>query len=161
MNRFRLLFSAVGIFLTATAFSQLKFEVKSMPDAYTFGVYVKPCGDVMPSANTITGTGQATVILPVGSNVTNLIAVSGVWVENSSVSGPAEAPNNNYFSYGFLADSPQIVYQAGEETLLFTFKVEGGGQPTMLDNDNDPFAIFPNSLGSNPGNEMSVIDGRT
>ena len=160
MKRFYSLFTLSCILFTTTAFAQLKFTVKAMPDADTYGVYLKPCGDITPSSNTITGTGQATVVLPKGNNLINFKTYAGVWVESGDISGPEESPNNNYFSYGFLADSPQIVIEASKETLLFTFEVDGTatGAPKMLDNDTDPFASFPNSVNSNPGNEMSMLD---
>ena len=158
MNRFYLLLTTCCILITTTAFSQLKFNVKAMPEAYTFGVYVKICDATVPSTNTITGTGQATIVLPLGNNATDLQSLGGVWQESGSVSGPSESPNKNYFSFGFLADSPKIEFEVGQETLLFTFKVEGGGTPVMLDNETDPFASFPNSMNTNPGNEMSVLD---
>ena len=160
MNKLHLLLAACCILLTSTAFSQLKFNIKAMPDADTYGVYLKPCGDLTPSSNTITGTGQATVVLPLGNDANNLKAYAGVWTESGAVSAPDEAPSKNYFSFGFLADSPKIVVEAGKETLLFTFKVEGSalGAPQLLDNDTDPFANFPNSANSNPGNEISMLD---
>lgn len=158
MNRIYSLLTICCILLTTTAFSQLKFNVKAMPDAYTYGVHVKICDEIVPSANTITGTGQASIVLPMGSNATDLQSISGVWTESGSISGPDEAPTKNYFSFGFLADSPQIVFESGKETLLFTFKVEGGGTPVILDNETDPFAVFPNSMNSNVGNELSVLD---
>lgn len=157
MNKFHLFTTLFCLLLTTSAFSQLKFNLKAMPDANTYGVYLRPCG-VNPSANTITGTGQVTVILPIGNNASNLKSIGGAWSESGTISGPVEAPNNNYFSFGFLADSPQIVFEAGKETLLLTFVVEGPGIPTLMDNDTDPFAVFPNSTNTNPGNEMSTLD---
>ncbi|MEO1259996.1 MAG: T9SS type A sorting domain-containing protein [Bacteroidota bacterium] len=158
MNRFHSLLTFCCILITTTAFAQLKFNVKATPDAYTYGVYVKICDATVPSNNTIAGTGQVTVVLPLGNNTSDLVSVGGVWQESGSVSGPDESPSKNYFSYGFLADSPKIEFEAGKESLLFTFKVEGGAVPVLIENDTDPFAVFPNSMNSNPGNEMSVLD---
>ncbi|MEZ4957319.1 MAG: T9SS type A sorting domain-containing protein [Saprospiraceae bacterium] len=159
MNWYRLLLSFCCILITCTAFSQLKFNVKSMPDAGTYGVFVKPCGDLTPSANTITGSAQVTLVLPMGNDVASVSQYAGLWQQNATVSGPDEAPNKNYFSFGFLTDNPQIVLEAGKETLLFTFEINGSStSPELLDNEHDPFAAFPNSLNSNPGNEMSILD---
>jgi hypothetical protein len=46
------------------------------------------------------------------------------------------------------------------ETLLFTVQMGGFvvAQPELIDNENDPFAQLPNSIGTNPGNDLSVID---
>ncbi len=159
MNWFRLLLSIGCTFLTCTAFSQLKFSLQPMPAAGTYGVYVKPCGDIAPSAGTITGSGQVTVVLPLGNDITNLSMHAGVWQQNATVSGPEESPHKNYISFGFLTDSPQILLEAGAETLLFTFEINGTAtSPALMENDLDPFAAFPNSLNSNPGNEMSILD---
>lgn len=158
MNRSTLLLIVGCFFLSTTAFSQLKYSLQAMPEAYTYGIYVKPCGEVIPSSNTITGTAQVTIVLPLGNNAINLEPKAGIWQESGSVSGPEEAPGKNYFSFGFLTDAPPIVYEAGKETLLFTFQVEGTGVPGLLNNETDPFAVFPNSVNSNPGNEISVID---
>ena len=130
-----------------------------MPDAGVYGVYVKPCGDIMPSASTITGSAQVTVVLPIGNDIKDLSLYAGVWQQNATVSGPEESPNKNYISFGFLTDSPQILLEVGKETLLFTFEIDGNAtEPKLMDNNQDPFAVFPNSLNTNPGNEMSILD---
>ena len=157
MNRFHLL-TALCLLLTTTAFSQLKFSLQPMASASTYGVYVKPCGGIVPTANTITGTGQVTIVVPLGNNITEIVSYGGAWSESASVSAPSEAPDKNIFSYGFLTDSPQIVYEAGKQTLLFSFVMEGPGEPRLLDNENDAFAQLPNSVNTNPGNEISVLD---
>ena len=81
-----------------------------MPEVYTYGVFVKPCDGIIPSDNTITGTGQVTVILPMGNNIANLANHAGLWVDNAALSGPSESPDFNYFTFGFLNDSPKIVF---------------------------------------------------
>ena len=160
MNRFHTLLTAFCILLTTTAWSQLKLNIKQLPDTEHWGVYVKPCGDIAPTANTITGSAQVTVVLPIGNDIENVIQYAGHWMENASVSGPDEAPTKNYISFGFLIDNPQIILERGKETLLFSFDVDGlaEGMPYLINNENDPFASLPNSVTTNPGNEISVLD---
>ncbi len=160
MNKFRLLLVSLCILLTSTAWSQLKFSLQQLPDGASWGVYVNICDDISPSANTITGSGQVTLLLPLGNDISDLVNHAGLWNENATVSGPEEAPDKNYISIGFISDSPQIFFSPGEKTLLFSFSVAGNAveSPQLIDNENDPFADFPNSMNSNPGNEMSVLD---
>ncbi len=160
MNNLRLSLASLCLLITFTAWSQLKLSLQQLPDGTSWGVYVNTCNAVSPSSNTITGSGQVTILLPLGNDISDLVNHAGLWDENATVSGPEEAPGLNYISIGFISDSPQIVYMPGEGTLLFSFSVEGNapGEPQLIDNETDPFADFPNSLNSNPGNEMSVLD---
>ncbi len=131
-----------------------------MSDAHTYGVYVKPCGAVTPTDNTITGSGQVTIVLPLGNNIANLENHAGIWDNNATISGPVEAPGYNYFAFGFLSDSPKIIFEAGKETLLFTFEVVGSALsvPSLIENESDPLAFIPNSLTSSFANDIGVID---
>ncbi len=140
--------------------AQLYFTVKPMPEPQRFGVYVQPCMDQPLSLNTITGSGQVTMIVPVDAVFLDVISVSGTWEIINMAIGPEEAPNEAYYSIGLLTDVPQITYVNGEETLLFTVKVMGDNiaQPELIENGIDPFDQLPNSFYSNPGNDLSVID---
>lgn len=162
MNNVRILFFfalTVAAFNFANAQVHLKVDaIPGVPD--TYGVYAKVCDDIMPSGNTITGSGQVTVIFPAGLTFSNLVAVAGNWSQNSMVVNPSEAPSKVYVSMGFLSDIPQIIYQPDSETLLFTFKLTGtvSGAPTLIENNVDPFDHLPNSVSSNPGNELTILD---
>ena len=160
MNRYHTLFTAICILLSTTAWSQLKLNIKQLPNTQHWGVYVKPCGDIDPTANTITGSAQVTAVLPIGCDIENLVQHAGHWTENASVSGPEESPTKNYISFGFLIDNPHILLQKGKETLLFSFDINGphDAVPYLIDNENDPFAALPNSVTTNPGNEISILD---
>jgi len=148
------------ILIASTSWSQIKFSLKQMPDGSSWGVYVKTCNSVSPSGNTITGSGQVTIVLPMGNDIRGIVNHAGLWNENATVSGPDEEPNKNYVSVGFISDSPQILHSTTEETLLFSFGTTGNapGDPQLIENGADPFTVFPNSVHSNPGNEMSVLD---
>ncbi len=135
---------------------ELKLQLIS---ADTWGVYVRPNG-VSPSATTITGSAQVTIVMPLGFTWNSLTSVSGTWTQNATVANPSENLGWTYWSFGLVSDSPQIVYQSGQETLLFTFKRTDPCPDSLylIDNDTDPFNVLPNSANSNPGNELSVID---
>ncbi len=141
------------------AFSQLDLKLQLMNDS-TWGVYVKPKNTINPTSSTITGSGQVTLVVPTGFTYSTLTSVKGTWMQNARVNGPFENPTKDYISIGFVSDNPQIVYQSGQETLLFTFKKVGACPDTMylIQNGVDPFDQLPNSANSNPGNDLSVID---
>ena len=148
-----------SILLFASSVSaQLKLNVKELPTGEGYGVYLRPCNGIMPSTNTLAGTGQVTLKLPNGNQIAVTGYHGGTWVQNSVIVGPTEAPVFSYYSFGLAGDSPKIVLMGGEETLLFTFTVSSSGVPALIDNDNDPFAVEDNSANSNPGNEISILD---
>lgn len=128
-------------------------------EADKWGVYVRPTG-VTPSESTITGSAQVTVVMPDGFGWSSLTSINGTWTQNATAANPVENPGWTYLSFGLVSDAPQIVYTAGEETLLFTFMRTDPCPDSiyLIDNDTDPFNVLPNSFNNNPGNEFSVID---
>ncbi len=160
MYNLRLPLILILLCFSALGFSQIKFSIKQLPNSEEWGVFARACQTISPSGNTITGSAQVTVVLPLGSDIEAFTNHAGLWEENATVSGPTEAPGKNFISFGFLSDSPQIVYNTEEETLLFSFTISENQNvlPKLIDNENDLFAKFPNSTNSNPGNEISVID---
>ncbi|MBI5914754.1 MAG: hypothetical protein HY842_05210 [Bacteroidetes bacterium] len=167
MNTFRTLtFSLMAFFATTVVSAQssdfqssLEFKIQLMPDNVTYGVFVKPDQTISPSGKTQTGSGQVTLVTPTNFTYSNFKNHAGTWVENARVNAPAEATENSYVSFGFVVDNPRIKLFPNEETLLFTFKCDAAfqGQIALIDNENDPFST-PNSYGSNPGNDLGVID---
>jgi hypothetical protein len=165
MNTLRTLsFIFIASFATAalsaqTTNSSLEFKLQLLEDNLTWGVFVKPDNSIAPSTRTSTGSGQVTLVVPVGFAYDNLKNHGGTWIENARVNSPVEAPGKAYVSFGFVTDEPRIKLFSGEETLLFTFTCEAAytNQIALFDNDNDPFAV-PNSYESNPGNDLGVID---
>ncbi len=162
MNKVRQLF-LFAVLITAVNFAsaQVHLKVEAISSAAnTYGVYAKVCDNIMPSGNTITGSGQVTIIYSAGMTFSSLTAVAGTWSQNAMVQNPSEAPGKIYVSMGFLADVPQIIYQPDTETLLFTFKLSGSSTvaPTLILNGVDPFDHLPNSASSNPGNELTILD---
>lgn len=138
------------------ALKALNFKVQQI-DQNTYGVFVKPEG-INPSERTITGSGQVTIVAPVDFTYSNLENYGGSWVENARVDAPVEATDKAYISFGFVTDFPKINIYPNEETLLFTFTTEEEFDGTFsLIDDNDPF-MTPNSYGTNPGNDLGIID---
>ena len=131
-----------------------------MQASNTYDLYVQPCQDLPLSGNTITGSGQITLVAPVGALFMGITSVSGTWLASDAIGGPVESPGNVYYSVGFLMDYPAIALAANNETLLFIVQMGGFvvATPELIDNENDPFAQLPNSYGINPGNDLSVID---
>lgn len=138
--------------------SSLEFKVQQMADG-SYGVFVKPDQSVSPSGKTQTGSGQVTLVVPTNFTYTNLENHAGTWTENARVDAPIEASNKSYVSFGFVMDTPRIKLFSHEETLLFTFECDAAfnGQVALFNNENDPF-MTPNSYGSNPGNDLGMID---
>jgi hypothetical protein len=150
----------LSFFIANAQTSGIKFKLQLMPDGQYWGVYAKPTDDLSPSQNTLTGTGQVTIVMPLNYAWSSFTSVSGQWggAQPSIVNGPSEAPTKSYVTIGFISDTPTIHYQGGEETLLFKFKKDGSCPDELyLLDSNDPF-YSPNSIGNNIGNELSLFD---
>jgi hypothetical protein len=154
------------IILSGYLFSQyselnrcLQLSLKKFPNGHTWGVYLKTDNAVFPTTRTIVGTGQITIVAPLGFEYVSFISKSGKWIENARVDGPVEARQKSYISFGFVEDEPRVLLFPGEETLLFTFDSHSGFVKDihLMDNEKDPFAA-PNSYNSNPGNDLGIID---
>ncbi len=142
-------------------FSQIDLYLQLMPDGTKWGVYADPRPNINPTNSTITGSGQITVVAPLNFDIVDLTPVNGNWANNATIHGPTENPNKSYFSIGLVADQPQIIYSTTSATLLFTFKKPDNSCPEsiyLIDNATDPFNQLPNSLSSNPGNELTIFD---
>ncbi|MCC6724152.1 MAG: T9SS type A sorting domain-containing protein [Saprospiraceae bacterium] len=161
MNKVLLLsLFALSCFLPSLSNAQVNLKIAPVPGQNgVWGVYTKVCGNASPTGNTITGSGQVTFKFPSGASVANLTSISGTWSQNATVLNPSESVGFTYVSVGFLVDNPQIIYQSNNETLLFTFVLNGSSAtPQLLQNGVDPFDHLPNSANSNPGNELTVLD---
>ncbi len=142
----------------SSMYAQPSLELKlQLITADTWGVYVRPNG-VTPSATTVTGSAQVTIVMPLGFNWGNLTSVNGLWFNNATAPDPIENPGWTYVSFGW--QSGDIPLAAGTETLLFTIKRNEACPDSiyLIDNATDPFNNLPNSYNNNPGNEFSIID---
>ncbi len=161
MNSSRLLLVLLCSLFLSPLFSQIDLKLQLMPDGTKWGVYADPDPTIIPSSSTITGSGQITLVVPLNFTLIDLTPVSGNWSNNATINGPAENPTKTYLSIGLVGDIPQIIYTVTSPTLLFTFKKPSSGCPIdlhLIDNVNDPFAHLPNSMSTNPGNELTVFD---
>lgn len=146
---------------SANLHAQITFSIQLAGDGVTYQVFLKTDPSITPSANTYTGTGQVTVVMPTGLTYNNLTSVHGLWTDGQGrVNSPVENPTKDYVSFALSTDVPKIVFTPGSETLLFTFKRTSScaGEVFLIDNDLDPFAQLPNSINSNPGNEIFILD---
>ena len=155
-----LLCLATASFLTAQI-PAIELKLQLLPDGESWGVFAKPKEGVSPSAMTITGSAQATVVMPLGFQWSNLQSHAGTWINDVTYPGPIENPGRTYTSFGLVTDSPQIQYAGGQETLLFSFKKEGDCPDSLylIANGSDWFCqTMGNSVDSNPMNIFEVID---
>ena len=166
MNTPKLLLLSVKIFLfSASTSAQIHLKLQLLDDTPTFGVFAKSIIDV--DSATITGSGQVTVVMPSGYQWGETKNYAGLWQPDAIYINPLENTFSQYVSFGLIQAEPNhpIVYKNGEETLLFTFKGTGcPGYIGLIDcgspNGADPFCPstgIPNSVNSNPSNDLSVI----
>ncbi len=166
MKRFppmRVLAMTALMLFTFSAFSQIEFKLHWMETEQQWGVFARLEEGAQINLYTIVGSGQVTLLAPVGTGFTGLTNVSGEWVQNAYISAPEEKPDTDYISFGLISNDPEIILQQGEETLLFTFKPREGACPGFLSliNNDDPLALYPNSAHANAGNDLSIMDPRT
>lgn len=142
------------------AFSQIQFKLQWLPDSLAWGIFATPDPGVSPTDFLIIGSGQVTMVAPPGSQFGRLKSFSGTWEQNAFVGTPKENPSKDYISFGLLTADPPMTFRAEEETLLFTFgnKSDQCIESLYLMTNEDPFNVMPNSLNSNPGNDISVLD---
>ncbi|MEZ4861095.1 MAG: SdrD B-like domain-containing protein [Caldilineaceae bacterium] len=180
IRRINVLVSILVIWLTAAG--SLTAQVQAAPAApmdtqgiaykivlsgNTYEVYMRP--DVTPSAPNLTLTAQVTLKAPHATG-TDRFTVSdlqstvagAVWSTTSRMDAPTEDTAADYIS--FVVDFPggnRTVYdwKADQEIKVFTFKNSGAclGAVALLNNDTDPFNQLPNSVGTNPGNQITVL----
>ena len=161
MNTLRTTITIALFSFSTLSFGQdahLYFSLQQLPDL-SWGVFVKPSDIIFPSERTSAGTGQVTIVAPIGFEYAFLENHGGTWIENARVESPQEANDKVYISFGFINDNPKIQLSPNEETLLFTFMADAAFSNTfsLFENDNDPFST-PNSMGNNPGNEIGMLD---
>ena len=142
----------------ATSLSaQLQGKVELLADNQTYLVSVLPDFTLYPGGST-TNNAQITVKVPTGGFVFDgITSITGNWTLENDVYAPVEDPGFDYFSFNANA-IVGIVYEAGVENQLFTFRNSGTctGTLDIIDNATDPF-MPPNSANVNVGNLMTVL----
>lgn len=142
--------------------SGIEFKVAREGDGWT--VLMRP--NATPAGAGRTLTAQVTVRVPHGegvdrfavSNLQSLVA--GVfWTQPSRADAPSETPDSDYISFEFdyfLSDFDAIDWQAGQAVKLFTFQNSGSYQGELGLMENCDAFSYPNSLNTNPGNQIAV-----
>lgn len=140
----------------------IEFGLEIGADGKTYTVFAKPTDSTFLSMNTITGTGQVTIVVPTGFEVDNFKNFGGEWDGGDAiVRQPIEDIEHDYISIALDGDrTPKLIFQGHTPVPLFSFesKNECKGIVRLIDWTKDLFAQTPNSANSNPGNELGVID---
>lgn len=156
---FSLLF--ISLFFSTTASAQLQTKLQWMPEDNLWGIFVRTDSTISPSQNILLGSGQITVVAPTGFEVTNMISYLGSWVLNARANGPDENEEKDYISFGIRLVEKVTQLSANGETLILTFSSIDNDCPTslyLIEND-DPFVTtVPNSMRTNPGNDLRMVD---
>jgi len=155
----KLLFVIVFIVISAVHVSaQVDFTVDIMSDSVTYQVSLMP-SQTWSGSEALTSTAQVTLLVPTGGFLpANLVNINGTWSLNTPFVAPVENPNFDYLTIGLQSlGTPDIEYEAGVETPLFTFQNTGtctGGIELM--EAGDPFEP-DNSLNANVGNQITTF----
>jgi len=146
-----------------TIIPSLEFSVQHMgTDELNWGVYVRPLEGFNTTATPIIATGQITLLLKNNEldDLEHIQSVNGNW--NGSIEkivGPMEAPDMNYYFIGLIDTGDGIPLENGKETLLLTLRLNNCPDTiALIDNQQDPFNILPNSENNNPGMDLEVYD---
>lgn len=155
-------------FLSILPAQEAIFEVKVQymdSDDLTWGVYARPVTGFEEPQDILIGSGQITLLLKNNGvdQIQNITSTNGRWNSNPlSTKGPIEAPEINYVSI-YLANSGRAFPTKNEkEFLLFTFQSDTCLDTIgVIDNHTDPFARIPNSAGTSPGIDLSIVAPNT
>ncbi len=139
------------IFLLMFAFgSQLNaqdidFTVRFNPNTEAYEVYALP--DFSDPAYFVGGGSQISLVLPesIADAALSITTVNGgLWTDNSRVYAPAADPSHDF--HGIASNGSIISLVAGEEVLLYTFVLPGGGcigGIRLYENGVDPNSAAP------------------
>ncbi|MEM6316659.1 MAG: T9SS type A sorting domain-containing protein [Bacteroidota bacterium] len=154
-------FLFLSILLTTTLQAQLYTKLQWMPEDNLWGVFVKTDSTVQPSQNILLGSGQVTVVAPTGFVIENMTSYMGAWSQNARANQPIENTEKDYISFGIRISEPITELGRFGETLILTFSTTADACPSSLYliEDDDPFVSeSPNSLNTNPGNDLQMVD---
>lgn len=156
---FFLLIFVLGFLATANPLNaQVRFKVDFLENEALYQVSL--VSEVTyDGVDALTSTAQVALRVPTGGfQLANLQSVSGLWQLNTTILGPTENPDFDYFLIGMTSfGTGDISYIEGEETILFTFSNDGNctGVVDLMEAD-DPF-LPPNDQNINSGNEMFIF----
>jgi len=148
------------------AASQEGVQYKLAYENGVYTVYMRPTST--PGAPNRTLTAQVTIKVPHGSGsdafwvneITNLVPGTA-WSVGSRIDAPTESPDADYISFDLSFpgnDQGAFNWSGGQEVAVFSFRNSNGcmGNVALLD-PSDPF-MAPNSVGTNPGNQIDIVD---
>lgn len=141
--------------------AQLYTKLQWMPDDNHWGIFVKVDSSIQPTRDILLGSGQLTVVVPTGFEIGEMKSYMGSWVENARANAPIENPEKDYVSFGIQLSEAITQLGTNPEVLILTFNEANGNCPASLNliDKDDPFvATSPNSLNTNPGNDLQMID---
>ena len=152
-------FLNLGFSITSSA--QLHTKLQWMPDDNHWGIFVKADSSIQPTRDILLGSGQLTVVVPTGFEIGEMKSHMGSWIENARANAPVENPEKDYVSFGIQLSEAITQLGTNPEVLVLTFNEANGDCPSSLYliEGDDPFvATSPNSLNTNPGNDLQMID---
>jgi hypothetical protein len=149
---------------SALAASQvLEYGLKRSVDG-RYHVYMRP--NTALSGTNASLTGQVTIKVPTGTGAnqfqindlqSNIPSV--IWAVTSRINAPVENNQVDFLSFTFTpTGSANFNFQSGVELEVFNFANPNtcAGSVTLLDN-NESFALRPNSVGTNPANQFTNL----
>jgi len=156
-----LIFCSLNFFFSTLSFAQLYTKLQWMPEENHWGIFVRADSTIQPTRNILLGSGQLTVVVPTGFEIGEVTSHMGAWIQNARANTPIEQPEKDYVSFGVQLSEEIPQLGMTDEALVLTFSPVDGACPTSLYliEQDDPFAMAnPNSLNTNPGNDLQMID---
>lgn len=141
--------------------AQLYTKLQWMPEDNQWGIFVKADSTIQPTRNILLGSGQLTIVVPTGFQIGEMKSHMGSWIENARANSPIEQPEKDYISFGIQLSEQIPQLGTSDEVLVITFSPIDGECPSSLYliEPDDPFVMAsPNSLNTNPGNDLQMID---
>jgi len=123
----------------------IDFTVRYNPTSGEYEVYALP--DFSDPAYFVGGGSQISLVLPasIADSPLSITTVNGgFWTDNSRVFAPAADPNHDF--HGIASNGSSISLVAGEEMLMYTFTLPGGGcigGIRLYENGSDPNSAAP------------------
>ncbi len=163
MNNLRSLKKGLLLFfflIPISIWAQFELNIRPLHKKNYYGVFVRVEKGYNPSPKTTTGSGQITILIPNNGVVEDIKSINGNWPTIDLVKNPIENPFIDYLSIGFAPSEKKIPYNADQEILLIALKISllPGDSLSLINNETDAFAQIPNSIGTNPGNDLSAVD---
>lgn len=135
---------------TATpALGQIDLKLQLGADGVTYTAFARSQTDLPPPLANITHAAQIVLTVPTGAfDLDAMTSHAGQWQLTNLVQHPTENPSVDYALFSLVAATDAILYPAGQEVPLFSFKNRLGctGQLEIMHPTSDPF-LPPNSLG--------------